>query len=171
VDFVLHFALFVQVLASSDKICFISVIWLRVKDSVIDLLTECKRRRKEANTRVTTSMAEANKALEEVLLGCTQGIDQVFSAFVLGVSREGWHCPELRLFVFTPNQRHYRNHPFGIEVALFKHPKPKFSDTALTQKESSICGPRISLFQRPFVLTQYCCNCIPTQDTSIGHLF
>ena len=69
-----------QVLASSGVICFISVIWLRVKDSVIDLLTECKKRRKEANLRVTKSMAEANKALEEVLLGCKQGIDHLFSS-------------------------------------------------------------------------------------------
>ena len=54
----------------------------------------------------------------------------IFSAFALGVSREEGTTLESRLFC----SRTHRNHP------LFRHLKPKFWDTAPTQKESSAYG-------------------------------
>ena len=80
---------------------------------------------------------------------------------------------ESGLLCSRTHHRHYRNRPLvvGIEVALFKHPKPKFWDTALTQKELSICGSRISSFLLPFVLNRIAAIAFPLRTRALATCF
>jgi len=163
IDFLLYLYFF-QVLVTSDEICFISVIWLRAKDSVIDLLTECKKRRKEANTRVTKNMAQANKALEALLLGSRH---RPFFSFCFGCFQGRTALPGIEVVCFHTQSATL----WESSVALFRHLEPKFWDTALTRKESSICGSRISSFLLPFVLNPIAASAFPLRTRALATCF